>query len=95
MSSTITIVANINAKAGFEAEVGQALKQAEQQVQSEPGCEYYVLHRNLEQAGQFIMIERWQSEAMLAQNNQAEPLKQLLRAIEGKAELSVTKMTQV
>ncbi|WP_130835802.1 putative quinol monooxygenase [[Erwinia] mediterraneensis] len=93
MNSTITVVAYINANAGHEKDVEQALKTAVQQVQSEPGCEQYVLHKNLDDAGQFVMIERWHSSEMLDQHNQAEPLQQLLRALEGKATLSVHKMT--
>lgn len=95
MSNAVTVVASINANAGYENEVEEALREAVRQVQSEPGCEQYVLHRNLEATGQFVMIERWQSSEMLEQHNQAEPLKQLLRAIEGKSTLSVQKMTEI
>lgn len=94
MEQEITVVAYITARAGAEETVEAALKRVESDVQGEPGCRLYALHRNTEQPGQFIMIERWACAAALEQHSKAEPFLRFSKAIEGLAELSVTTMTR-
>lgn len=95
MSTEITIVATITARSGYRTEVEQALRKVEREVQQEPGCEQYQLYVSHDNDHQFVMIERWQSEAMLAQHSQAEPFQALSRAIEDKADLEVVTLGRV
>lgn len=95
MADKITLVATITALTEFCTEVRNALKKVESEVQSEQGCEMYQLHIDLNNANQFVMIERWKSKAMLEQHTQARPFKDFVHAIEGKASLQVVTLTRI
>ncbi|WP_312692435.1 antibiotic biosynthesis monooxygenase family protein [Kosakonia sp.] len=94
MHNAITIVATITAHPGAREKVLQALKTVERDVQGEPGCEQYQLHLNCDNDHQFVMIERWASTSMLENHAQAAPFKELVRALEGIADLQVTSLTR-
>ncbi|QHM75050.1 hypothetical protein C7M52_00997 [Mixta theicola] len=92
MSEAITIVATIIAKSGEADTVEQALRNAVRDVQGEPGCEQYTLHKDLDKPGQFVMVERWGSEAQLQQHSAAPAFLRLVEEIKGRADLEVTKL---
>ena len=95
MSQVITVTALITAKAGEEKVVAEALKTAEHEVQGEPGCESYVLHQNIENAAQFLMLERWTSQQHLTEHEQAPAFKKLAGAQGNRAESQVIKSAAV
>lgn len=92
MSDVIAIVATVIPKAGEEQVVEQALRKVEQEVQGEPGCQQYQLHRDLDKPQQFVLLERWESEAHLQQHSEAAPFLRLMETIQDRAELLVTKL---
>ena len=53
MSTEITVVATITARSGYRAEVEQALRKVELEVQQEPGCEQYQLYVRRDNDHQF------------------------------------------
>ncbi|MEW6484339.1 MULTISPECIES: putative quinol monooxygenase [Tatumella] len=89
MSQVITVIASITAKSGEEKVVAEALKTAEKEVQGEPGCESYVLHRNISQPQQFIMLERWSSRQHLDEHEKAPAFQKLAAALNNRASLDV------
>lgn len=95
MSQAINVVAVITANAGEEQTVAEALKTAEKEVQGEPGCESYVLHRNLNNPLQFVMLERWQSQQHLDDHEKAPAFQKLAGALQSRATLEVILTTPV
>ena len=91
MSQVITVTALITAKAGEEQAVAEALKIAEREVQEEPGCEAYILHQNLANESQFLMLERWTSAQHLTEHEQSPAFKKLGAAIGGRVDIEVIK----
>lgn len=65
MSQSIRIVAALLAKNGQEHEVEQILRACVQPSRAEDGCLSYILHRSIEQAGRFVFVERWASQAAI------------------------------
>ncbi|MFT5781755.1 MAG: quinol monooxygenase YgiN [Pseudomonas sp.] len=65
MSQTIRIVAALLANNGKELEVEQILRACVQPSRAEDGCLSYILHRSIEQAGRFVFVERWASQAAI------------------------------
>ncbi len=95
MESLINVIAFITAKSGHEAKVEEALKTAEQEVQSEPGCESYVLTKDITQENRFIMLEVWRDLEALETHKQAKAFVKLVAEIDGLADLEVTVATPV
>lgn len=92
MSDVIAIVATVIPKAGEEERVEQALRTVEREVQGEPGCQQYQLHRDLDNPQHFVLLERWASEAHLQQHSEAAPFLRLMETIQDRAELRITKL---
>lgn len=90
MSHAVDVIAFITALPGQEALVGQALKIAEQETQTEPGCEVYRLTRDLDNPSRYVMIERWRSLDDLQTHKQSAAFTRLAAVIGGKADLDVT-----
>ena len=89
MSQVITVIASITAHSGEEERVTEALKTAEREVQGEPGCESYVLHQNISQPQQFIMLERWSSRQYLDEHEKAPAFQKLAAALHNRASLDI------
>lgn len=95
MSATIAVVATITAHPLHSEAVELALRTAVPLVRKESGCEQYVLHRDLAQAGRFVMVERWRDEAALGEHVKAPAFQALAVALEGIAELDVVKLSPI
>ncbi len=93
MNSPIAIVATITAQPEHAEAVELALRKAVPQVREEPGCEQYVLHRDLGDANRFVMVERWRDGAALAAHAQAPAFLALAKALDGIAELQIAKLS--
>ena len=78
---SVVVVATITPKPGEEDAVREALLATIPQVHDEPGCERYALH---EGAGEFVMVERWESAEALAVHSKADALARLGAALAGK-----------
>lgn len=89
MNKAINVVAVITALPGYVQQVEQALRECEKAVQNEPGCQLYQLNRDLNNAEQFIMLERWSSIEMLEQHKLAAPFIDLNQQLAGKVTLDI------
>jgi quinol monooxygenase YgiN len=56
-------IATIVAKAGKEQELLSALTALLDPTRKEPGCLSYILHQNLDNSGEFIMIEKFSDKS--------------------------------
>ncbi len=95
MSEAINVIAVITAHAGEEKTVAQALQTAVSEVQGELGCESYVLHQNINNPLQFIMLERWQSQQHLDAHEKAAPFQKLAGILADRASLEITLAREV
>ncbi len=64
-SEVISVVAQIRAKSGHEAEVRKALAALAEPSLNEPGCLKYTVFEDKHYAGSFFTYEEWESEAAL------------------------------
>lgn len=78
---SVVVVATITPKPGEEDAVRDAILASIPAVHQEPGCELYALH---EGPGQFVMVERWESDDALAVHGKADALTALGAALAGK-----------
>lgn len=58
-----------------------ALSPAISEVHQEPGCLLYAIHEAPND--QFLLIEKWESAALLDAHGQGEPVKRLNASLEG------------
>ncbi len=63
--SQITVLAKVYAKPGCEAALAQTMKAVIQPTHGESGCIKYDFHQALEDPKAFVMIEKWESQAVL------------------------------
>lgn len=63
--STVTVVALIKLKPGAEAAAIAVLEPIVEQTHAESGCLKYTLHRSTADPQQFVLIERWATQAAL------------------------------
>ena len=91
---SVVVVATITPKPDQVDAVREAILAAVPQVHAEPGCELYALH---EGAGQFVMVERWESLDALRVHGSAEALTTLGGQLAGKLESApvVTRLSAV
>lgn len=92
MTENITVVAHITADPLWANDVLKALHKAVDQTQSEEGCLYYQLFRNIYTANQWTMLELWKDEQSLIVHNNALSRRELGSAIDGKAKVEVFKL---
>jgi len=78
---SVVVVATITPLPGEEDAVRAAIVESIPKVHTEPGCELYALH---EGAGEFVMVERWESADALAVHGKADALRSLGPALAGK-----------
>ncbi|MQY25826.1 putative quinol monooxygenase [Nocardia aurantia] len=81
MSDPVVVVATIVAKPGQEEVVEKAVAAAQEAVHTEPGCLLYAFHRNLGKPGQYIMVEKWESQEALGVHGKAQALRDLGAAL--------------
>lgn len=62
--STLTLVAQVTAKTGKEAELEEALRALVTPTREEEGCLRYDLHLSDETAGIFVFLEDWQTKEL-------------------------------
>ncbi|MEH2920857.1 putative quinol monooxygenase [Samsonia erythrinae] len=82
----IRIVATIQAKAEFIADVSATLKQVVASSRQEAGNVQYDLHEVVDKPDTFVFFERWKDRDALALHEQSEHFKRLLAELDGKTE---------
>ncbi|MBJ7221129.1 MULTISPECIES: putative quinol monooxygenase [unclassified Brenneria] len=82
----IRIVASVQAKAEFIAEVTAALRQVVAPSRQEPGNLQYDLHQEIDKPEAFVFFERWKSQTALTEHEQTEHFQRLVSQLEGKTE---------
>jgi quinol monooxygenase YgiN len=65
MKDGLVVVVKVVAKAGKEAQLGEAFKELVPMAQTEPGFIQYDLHASIEKPGHFVFYEIWKDEASL------------------------------
>lgn len=96
MTTPLTLIATLVAKAGFEVELEQTLQGLQDPSRSEADCIQYDFHRDAEQARTFHMIEQWRDEAALTAHEATPHFQAALPFIERAAEkLTITKMYRI
>ncbi|WP_250472121.1 putative quinol monooxygenase [Caballeronia sp. GAFFF1] len=68
--SEVAVVAIFIAKPGKEEELRQVLEANVEPTRQERGALQYDLHRDIKEPRRFIFVERWESEAALADHGQ-------------------------
>ena len=82
----VTLLAEVQAKAGEEAAVKKALMSLVAPTHKEKGCICYNLHQSGEDKAKFMFYEQWASQAALDEHMQSEHFKAMQAATEGKLE---------
>ena len=75
LMSRIVVVATVVSHSGQEARLREALVSLVAAVRNEPGCIQYDLHEALDDPGQFVFYEIWESEELLERHNNTATLK--------------------
>ncbi|MBD8755378.1 putative quinol monooxygenase [Pseudomonas coleopterorum] len=96
MTTPLTLIATLIAKAGFEAELEETLQRLQGPSRAEADCIQYDFHCDAEQARTFHMIEQWCTEAALTAHEATPHFQAALPFIERAAEkLTITKMYRI
>ncbi|WP_457973355.1 putative quinol monooxygenase [Arthrobacter sp. D1-17] len=92
---TIVVTAAFIPKEGAFDQVVAALSPAISEVHQEPGCLLYAIHETPDK--QILMIEKWESAALLDAHGEGEPVKRLNASLEGLLEkpVEVTRMVPI
>jgi quinol monooxygenase YgiN len=77
MAELLTVVAEINAKPGKEAELRATLLALIGPTRKEAGCVQYDLHVHTSDPGRFVFYENWTSQEALARHAASAHLKLL------------------
>lgn len=86
MYMEIRIVATIQAKAEFIADVTATLKRVVAPSRQEAGNVQYDLHEVVDKAGSFVFFERWKDREALTSHEQSDHFKNLLAELNGKTD---------
>ncbi len=86
MNTPLTIVAKIQARAGFEAEVEAALLAIIKPTLDEVGCLQYDMHRDHNTPGLFLFFENWSSRSLWEDHMKSDHLATMKTTTEGKIE---------
>lgn len=70
----LTVIAEMKAKPGKEAELERQLLSLIEPTRKEQGCVQYDLHRNTDEVGRFAFYENWTSREMLDRHLQSPHL---------------------
>ncbi|MEE1714181.1 putative quinol monooxygenase, partial [Pseudomonas aeruginosa] len=96
MTTPLTLVATLVAKAGSEDELQQTLQDLQGASRAEADCIQYDFHKDAEQPRTFHMVEQWRDEAALTAHEATPHFQAALPVIERAAEkFSVMKMYRV
>lgn len=77
---SVVVLASFQAKAGDETALLAALRESVSEIHDEAGCDLFALHES--QDGNIVLIEKWQTEALLDAHLAAEPVGKLVRRIQ-------------
>ncbi|KFX07884.1 antibiotic biosynthesis monooxygenase [Pectobacterium betavasculorum] len=91
----IRIVATIQAKAEFIADVTATLQRVVSPSRQEAGNVQYDLHAVMDKLGSFVFFERWKDRDALALHEQSAHFKNLLAELDGKTESVDIKLLNV
>jgi quinol monooxygenase YgiN len=96
MTTTLTIVATIQAQPGHEAEIGAAFLALIEPTLAETGCLQYDLHRDLEVPGRLLFYENWASREDWEAHNASAHITALGAATKGKlGAVEILQMEQI
>lgn len=94
--STLTIVANIHAKAGKVDLVKAELIKLIKPTLAEAGCINYDLHQDNDKPNHFVFYENWESRELWQNHMANQHLQDYLAAVEGAVEsFTVNEMSQI
>lgn len=94
--TTLTIVANIKAKADHVELVKAELEKLISVTRAETGCINYDLHQDNDNPAHFMFYENWQSRELWQAHMNNQHLADYVKATEGAvAEFTINEMTQV
>ena len=94
--STLTIVANIKAKADKIALVKAELEKLVDVTRAEEGCLQYDLHQDNENPAHFLFFENWESRELWQAHMDNQHLKDFLAETEGAIEeTTLSEMTLI
>jgi quinol monooxygenase YgiN len=82
----VTLIAEIEAKAGQEQAVKRALEALVEPTRKEQGCICYNLHQSTDDKAKFVFYEQWASQAALDKHMQTDHFKAMQTTTEGKLE---------
>jgi len=80
-AKSLTVIAQIKAKPGKEAQVRQELLSLVAPSRKDPGCLNYDLHQALDSPALFMFHENWTSEAHLERHLQKPDLQAVLARV--------------
>ncbi len=80
-SNKVTVIAELRAKPGQEAEVRRRLLSLVEPSRSHSGCINYDLHQSVEDSASFMFHENWCSKAELEQHLDQSEVKTVLGSI--------------
>jgi quinol monooxygenase YgiN len=75
----VTVTARFEAQEGHEQDLLDALRESIPAVHGEPGCLLFALHSA--DNGSLVLIEKWESEELLARHLNGEPVAALVDRI--------------
>lgn len=84
--SEVTIVVRIRAKAGCKDLLEKDLRARVAPAHAEEGCIKFAVHRDIKDTSNFLLIERWRSEADLREHLRKPYVKATLAALQRFAE---------
>ncbi len=94
--ATLTIIANITAKADKIDEVKAELLKLIAPTREEKGCITYKLHQDNKNPAHFLFYEQWESQELLQVHLESEHLKHFSAVTEGAlADFTINEMTPV
>jgi len=94
--TTLTIVANIKAKADHVELVKAELEKLISVTRAETGCINYDLHQDNDNPAHFMFYENWQSRELWQAHMNNQHLADYVKATEGAvAEFIINEMTQI
>ncbi len=92
----VRVIATLQAKAGFEAAVSEAVHDILEPSRQELGNLQYDLHRDLEKPGTFVFFERWASSEALDKHNETVHFQQFVSRLDGKLDvLDIKKLKKI
>ena len=96
MTNTLTIIANIEAKADKIELVKTALLKLIEPTRLEEGCIQYDLHQDNNNPAQFTFVENWVSNELLQKHLNSPHLKMYMQATEGAvASFTLNEITKI